>query len=978
MASLTQLVWQLWLSSNKLSGSIPDSLCSLTQLRNLWLSSNNVCGSIPNSLRSLTLLWNLQLSCTNLCNSIPDSLRCLTQLKNLELFLDELSGPMPDSLHSLTQLLTLELSWNMLSGIVPDSLRTLAQLRSLILSYNKLFGRIPGAVSFVTKVHMLELTHNQLSGCIPHWVSSLTELHQFPLEDNHLSGRIPGAMSALTNMQALSLEVNRLSGCIPGQLGSLMQLKGFSIAWNKLIGSIPGAMSFLTRLDGIDLEMNQLSGCIPCALSSLTDASYLFLKMNKLHGPIPDGISSIPSLFEVRLGDNRLRGSIPSALSHHPLLSRLDVSSNELSGTLSMIESLQLMALKVTENRLTGSFPLFGRSGSIYLLMCSGNMLEGTLPANVMTSRLGVLDVSQKAGQMRGLEGQLPPAMSQAMALDHLMIAHQQLEGFIPPLTATLHTLALHGNRFSLFHGVSWSKDGSAIALMHMNLLSCSLPTCGDGRTNFSLVAIGNTMTGSHKALPQWVLPIERDGTLWRSGTEGAALLLKAMGSTILLVVIVAVKFRNGMLLRVLSRWHTCPHMRLVASSSWLIICMAHQVLVRAFLFIFLLSWDTYKCSPTLWMASMCLHDGSLNHLLSLILWSQLCFHLHKFDDFGPASRSVTREIHTRKAMLWLIPLTCILSSMSVLNQAMNAIPGFLGLGGFWSRALNSCVGVAQGLLGSVVLPRLAKKLSADNRASFLVISGLFANCILPATVIVVLDTHCLGRWPAFWDPCRIRPERFNRVAEIAWIPMQAHLLSSDDICDSHQARTQTTLSNCVQVAFLRLQDLWLPKIITSGVVVPAGRLARQNHYTESTQIVGALAVYIVYAMLTAGHLPLVMPLLGLSMLSITVLAAVSWHDPSQRLRHDVKQSIASTLTLPQVFSASFHAASATGNAIALACFSVIVICRIARITLSALSCRPAEKEWLTRFVVGCARIFSLSSIKRRCRPEPITCLGGI
>ena len=68
-----------------------------------------------------------------------------------------------------------------------------------------------------------------------------------------------------------------------------------------------------------------------------------------------------------------------------------------------------------------------------------------------------------------------------------------------------------------------------------------------------------------------------------------------------------------------------------------------------------------------------------------------------------------------------------------------------------------------------------------------------------------------------------------------------------------------------MQVALLRLQDLWLPKIITSGVVVPASRLAMRAHMAfDSTGIVSALALYIAYAMITAGHLPLVMPFLWL------------------------------------------------------------------------------------------------------------------
>ena len=80
---------------------------------------------------------------------------------------------------------------------------------------------------------------------------------------------------------------------------------------------------------------------------------------------------------------------------------------------------------------------------------------------------------------------------------------------------------------------------------------------------------------------------------------------------------------------------------------------------------------------------------------------------------------------------------------------------------------------------------------------------------------------------------------------------LEVPLLRSADICDSYQARARTTLSKCVQVALLRLQDLWLPKILTSGVVMPAIRIARGAHYKDSTGVVANLAVYIAYVIVS-------------------------------------------------------------------------------------------------------------------------------
>ena len=107
-----------------------------------------------------------------------------------------------------------------------------------------------------------------------------------------------------------------------------------------------------------------------------------------------------------------------------------------------------------------------------------------------------------------------------------------------------------------------------------------SLASTNQG-TNFSLVALGNSMKRSQKVLPAWVSPVERDSAFWRSGTEGISLLFNVMGSTSFLVVIVATKFCSGLFLRLLlTRWHrgSHPHRDLALASCWLLLRIAHQV----------------------------------------------------------------------------------------------------------------------------------------------------------------------------------------------------------------------------------------------------------------------------------------------------------------------------------------------------------------------------------------------------------------
>ena len=74
------------LNNNKLSGSIPSSLGSLTNLRFLELAGNNLNGSIPSSLGNLTNLLYLELDGNHLSGSIPSSLGNLTYLWDLGLY----------------------------------------------------------------------------------------------------------------------------------------------------------------------------------------------------------------------------------------------------------------------------------------------------------------------------------------------------------------------------------------------------------------------------------------------------------------------------------------------------------------------------------------------------------------------------------------------------------------------------------------------------------------------------------------------------------------------------------------------------------------------------------------------------------------------------------------------------------------------------------------------------------------------------
>ena len=211
-------VTELFLIDNQLTGSIPSSLGSLTNLERLGLGENQLMGSIPSSLGGLTNLRELLLDDNQLTGSIPSSLGSLTNLEYMPLSRNRLTGSIPSSLGNLTNLEYLWLQENQLTGSIPSSLGSLTNLQILWLSENQLTGSIPSSLGNLMNLEHLQLSQNQLTGSIPSSLGNLTKMERLFLWDNQLTGSIPPSLGNLTNLELLWLFGNRLTGSIPAAL----------------------------------------------------------------------------------------------------------------------------------------------------------------------------------------------------------------------------------------------------------------------------------------------------------------------------------------------------------------------------------------------------------------------------------------------------------------------------------------------------------------------------------------------------------------------------------------------------------------------------------------------------------------------------------------------------------------------------------------------------------------------------------------
>lgn len=210
-------VVRLDLKNRNLTGTIPESLASLSRLQSLDLSENNLEGGIPGNLSSLTDLWALNLSSNELEGEFPEFVTGLSNLVRLELDNNRLTGEISDNLPALPDLRYLYLSNNALHGEIPPNVGQLANLEELSFSSNNLVGRIPETLGNLSRLRYLYLSGNHFSGQIPTILGTLPDLRLLILGGNNLTGDIPSNIEAMPRLSWLSLKNNYLNDAIASE-----------------------------------------------------------------------------------------------------------------------------------------------------------------------------------------------------------------------------------------------------------------------------------------------------------------------------------------------------------------------------------------------------------------------------------------------------------------------------------------------------------------------------------------------------------------------------------------------------------------------------------------------------------------------------------------------------------------------------------------------------------------------------------------
>ncbi|MED6155119.1 hypothetical protein PIB30_002322 [Stylosanthes scabra] len=487
----------LLLSSNRLTGKLPDSLRQFSSLSKLDLSNNSLIGPIPASVGNLSKLGSLNLEGNMMNREIPESIGELTNLLTLNLlqnFWEEfpnwlrnlksqfdnvvlvlenvgISDEIPLWLFNISsQIWQLDLSHNQICGYLPKALNFSSLYSPAV---NLAFNQLKGSIPLWSGVSALYLRNNLLSGTIPVDIGKeMSQLEELDISNNSFSGSIPLSINRMQNLRYLDLSNNYMVGEIPMFWMGLERLQIIDLSNNSFSGGIPTSICSLPSLFILDLSNNNLSADLSSAFQDCTNLETLVLSNNRFYGSIPKDVTkNLPLLSELLIRGNTLTGSIPEDLCHLPLLHLLDLAENRISGSIpACLGDVYGYKLPQASFRylmyslvLAGHVPYTRHielvfSGRImeYInqmvvhstIDLSKNDLVGEIPEKLTELvHLGALNLS-----WNHLTGNIPSNIGSLTDLESLDLSHNHLSGSIPPSMTSMTFLShlnLSYNNFS-------------------------------------------------------------------------------------------------------------------------------------------------------------------------------------------------------------------------------------------------------------------------------------------------------------------------------------------------------------------------------------------------------------------------------------------------------------------------------------------------------------------------------------------------
>ncbi|MCD9559892.1 hypothetical protein HAX54_018220 [Datura stramonium] len=308
------------LQNNFLTGTIPNDLGNLRELRHLFLSHNQLTNEprehelqFFNSLADCRMLRYLQVSSNPLNGVLPNSIGNLSStIENFHIGNAHISGFIPASTGNMSGLMCLNFEENNLTGSIPSDVGKLKQLQGLYLANNKLQGHIAEVVCPLSKLVELTLNDNELIGVIPECIGNLSMLQDLWLGSNKFSPQIPLSIWKMSGLLYLHMSQNSLEGEVPTNIEELKALVELDLSGNRFSGKVPSTFGELQNLKSLNLSNNSFFGQIPLSFANLISLEFLDLSLNALSGTIPKSLEKLAYLKSINVSFNDLEGEIPS------------------------------------------------------------------------------------------------------------------------------------------------------------------------------------------------------------------------------------------------------------------------------------------------------------------------------------------------------------------------------------------------------------------------------------------------------------------------------------------------------------------------------------------------------------------------------------------------------------------------------------------------------------------------------------------
>ncbi|GJZ26906.1 leucine-rich repeat-containing protein, partial [Tanacetum coccineum] len=516
-------------------GKVNEFSSILGLLKDIDLSSNNVTGQIPNEITNLHGLLVLDLSNNSLVGGIPQNIGHMTELLTLNLSRNMFSGEMPSSMSDMHSLNDLDVSFNNLSGRVPTS----TQLQSFEptrftgnaglcglpttkkrpedegVPHDVKSGRdgystdelqrwfyVGGATGFVTGfwiVCSVLLLNRQgrreffhFHDSVKDWVyvtvavfiakwRGLRVHSVLQLSDNSFYGTIPKEFGNLNNLEYLFLD--SLGSCRVENLDWLSSLS--SLYWLTIDG---------TSLAKANNRVNVIIG-----LQNLSTLSLVGCDLSHIMHPYSSSVNSYSSINYLYLQENNLNSPMYSWLC--PLFGKkleyLLISGNTFDGNLSdflntlSTSSTTLTAMDASSNQFTGSVSDEIQNISfLKMLNLSLNQLNGTISDKLwQLPNLQTLDLS-----FNNISGKLSKSLSKH-DLDFIYLSFNCFYGPIPAFPASIRFLDLSRNK--LHGGLSFLcqlYEYLEFLDLSRNTITGKLPDCFRNLTYLKVLNLGHNI----------------------------------------------------------------------------------------------------------------------------------------------------------------------------------------------------------------------------------------------------------------------------------------------------------------------------------------------------------------------------------------------------------------------------------------------------------------------------------------------------